>query len=70
MKISHLLFATLAALWGAGCAPITAVAKDRSVTLDGIRWETTMADAIRRAQSEKKPILLLQLFGRLDDAFC
>ena len=36
----------------------------------GVTWETSVARAMERARREGKPILLLQLFGRLDEEFC
>jgi hypothetical protein len=42
----------------------------KKVTLAGVVWEPSLAGAETRAKSEKKPILLLQMFGGLDDAFC
>jgi len=35
-----------------------------------IRWEKSFAAAKARAAKERKPILLLHLFGRLDDGLC
>ena len=36
----------------------------------GVVWETSFAQAKARATREGKPIFLLHLFGRLDDAMC
>ncbi len=36
----------------------------------GIRWEKSFAAAKARAAKERKPILLLHLFGRLDEGLC
>ncbi len=36
----------------------------------GITWETSLKNAIARASREHKPILHLQLFGKLTDALC
>ena len=60
------------------CADLAASAKERvadgpnaePAVIDGVRWETSLRDAKVRAEKENKPILLLQLFGRLDDEFC
>jgi hypothetical protein len=35
----------------------------------GIPWETSLADAQIKAKEQGKPILLLHLFGRLDQEF-
>ena len=36
----------------------------------GIRWLTSFEKAKQQALREKKPVLLFQLFGKLDDALC
>jgi hypothetical protein len=36
----------------------------------GVQWETSLTNAISRAKRERKPILHLQLFGKLNDALC
>src|SRR5258708_1505190 len=36
----------------------------------GITWETSLKSVIARATREHKPILHLQLFGKLNDALC
>jgi hypothetical protein len=41
-----------------------------AVTVAGIRWEGSIDLAKQRAAREHEPILLLQMFGRLDDEFC
>ncbi len=33
-------------------------------------WETSWDSALARAQREGKPILLLELFGKLDEKLC
>lgn len=33
-------------------------------------WETSWEAALNRAEREKKPILLLELFGKLDEKLC
>jgi hypothetical protein len=38
--------------------------------LAGVVWESSFAAAKARAEREGKPVLLLQLFGRLDEEFC
>ena len=35
-----------------------------------VRWENSFTAAKVRAAREKKPILLLHLFGKLDEEFC
>lgn len=41
-----------------------------TVNVAGIQWYNTLEAAKRQAQREKKPILHLQMFGRIDDAYC
>jgi hypothetical protein len=36
----------------------------------GIAWAASLDDARARAKREAKPVLLLHLFGRLDEEFC
>lgn len=38
----------------------------------GLHWERSLADAIAAAQSEEgeRPIVMLHLFGKLDEEFC
>ena len=36
----------------------------------GVQWETSWAAALAKARASHKPILLLHLFGHLDDEFC
>lgn len=43
-------------------APVTKLA--------GVEWQTSLAAATRKAEATGKPILHLQMFGRLDDAYC
>lgn len=43
---------------------------DMPVSSTAIYWEPTYAAAKRRAEREGKPLLLLHLFGKLDDALC
>ncbi len=45
-------------------------AVDMPVSSAAIYWEPTYAAAKRRAEKEGKPLLLLHLFGKLDDALC
>ncbi|MBM3461161.1 MAG: hypothetical protein FJX76_03570 [Armatimonadetes bacterium] len=33
-------------------------------------WRSSYPEALRVAAQEKKPVLLLQMFGRLDEEFC
>jgi hypothetical protein len=35
-----------------------------------IAWEKSLDAARARAQRENKPLFVLQMFGRLDEAFC
>lgn len=41
-----------------------------TVNVAGIEWHNTLKAAKQQAQREKKPILHLQMFGRIDDAYC
>jgi hypothetical protein len=36
----------------------------------GVRWESSFAAGLKRGKAEGKPVLLLQMFGRLDDDLC
>ncbi|MGI8922623.1 MAG: hypothetical protein ACR2HJ_01055 [Fimbriimonadales bacterium] len=40
------------------------------VVLAGVTWESSLAESLVRANRENKPVLHLQMFGRLDDALC
>ena len=44
-------------------------AKSAPIT-GGIRWLTSFEKAKQQALRENKPVLLFQLFGRLDDSLC
>jgi len=35
-----------------------------------VRWHATLADACAAASKSKKPVLLFQMMGKLDDQFC
>ncbi len=35
-----------------------------------VRWHATLADARAAASKSKKPVLLFQMMGKLDDQFC
>jgi hypothetical protein len=35
-----------------------------------VRWHATLADAQRAASASGKPVLLFEMFGRLDHRFC
>jgi hypothetical protein len=41
-----------------------------TVTVVGIRWYNSLEAAKQQAKREKKPILHMQMFGRIDDAYC
>lgn len=41
-----------------------------SASTSTIAWEKSFAAAKKRAAHERKPILLLHLFGRLDEDLC
>ena len=64
-----------AALVGAAALmqPVTANAAKPAqpkVSLAGLTWESSLQDALTKASLENKPVLHLQMFGKLDDAFC
>lgn len=40
------------------------------VTLAGVKWYGNPATAARIAAQQKKPVLVLDMFGRLDETFC
>ena len=42
----------------------------KRVTIAGVEWESSLEAAKAEARKSGKPILHLQMFGRLDDAFC
>ena len=42
----------------------------KSVSLAGTPWYSDLSIATKIAEREKKPLLILQMMGRLDDAFC
>ena len=35
-----------------------------------VHWHATFADACQAAQKSRKPVLLFQMMGKLDDLFC
>jgi hypothetical protein len=48
-----------------------APAKDYgTVQLAGATWLGSFDEAVRQARESGRPILHLQMFGRLDDAYC
>jgi hypothetical protein len=40
------------------------------VVIGSVSWTSSMPDAMSRAKAQGKPILHLQMFGRLNDEFC
>jgi hypothetical protein len=48
----------------------TPTPSSRTCTVAGVRWFEGIAQAKQVAAERRKPILLLQMFGSLDDAFC
>jgi len=62
------------ALVGAGTAPAPARPGadfvNPKVRPGKVRWHATFADAGAAARKSKKPVLLFQLMGKLDDQFC
>jgi hypothetical protein len=65
MRKTVFAFLTLALL-----ATVSIAAGTKRVTLAGVTWEPSLVNAEFRAKVEHKPILHLQMFGRLDDALC
>jgi hypothetical protein len=62
-------------------APTARVVKDRSApALDGfvnprvapglVRWHASLAEACARSSTSRKPVLLFQMMGKLDEALC
>jgi hypothetical protein len=49
---------------------IPAAPDAKSVTLAGKTWHGSLDEALAIAKEENKPVLHLQMFGKLDDAFC
>ena len=41
-----------------------------SVTLAGLTWYNSLDTALAKAKAEDKPVLHLQMFGKLDDDYC
>jgi hypothetical protein len=55
----------------AGTATTVSSAVSRAErTQPGIQWETSLKAARAKARRTGKPLLLLHLFGRLDEEFC
>ena len=46
------------------------IPRQATSAMGGITWEISFKSAIARASREHKPILHLQLFGKLNDALC
>lgn len=63
--LSACLLLAAGATYGALPAP-----KPASADHTGIRWEPSFAAACSRAAREGKPVLVLHLFGKLDEEFC
>lgn len=60
----------VAALSGGGSAPSDPSVRPTRTVVHGVAWEANFDAALARAKSEGKPVLMLQMFGRLDDEFC
>ena len=45
-------------------------ARPKVVELAGVAWYSDLTDAKKLAERDKKPLLILQMMGKLDDAFC
>lgn len=43
---------------------------ENKVQPGAVRWHSSMNEAIKASKFSKKPILLFELLGRLDDRFC
>ena len=41
-----------------------------NVEIAGATWHGSFDEAVERAMKEDKPVLHLQMFGKLDDAYC
>ncbi len=63
-------FATLLSLWMLVPAASSTAPGARATVIAGVVWETSFESAKKRAAAERKPILLMHLFGNLDDALC
>lgn len=55
---------------GAGIENAPAPPKSKKTLVAGVAWETSFEAAKQQAKKEGKPILLMQLFGKLDEEFC
>ncbi len=71
------LFCTMTAISGqaatVAASPATTLSSAASPaerTQRRIHWETSLKAAMARARRTGKPLLLLHLFGRLDEEFC
>lgn len=49
---------------------VVALIGPMSAVQGAAKWETSLDAALARARREGKPVLLLHMFGKLDDAFC
>jgi len=67
-KIAWFISSTTALVVGIGAA--AGVPKAATVTVAGVPWQNSFETAKALARSEGKLVLHLQMFGRLDDAFC
>jgi hypothetical protein len=63
-----LAVAAILAVGAGGDKPTSA--KSKKTLVAGVAWETSFEAAKEQAKREGKPILLMQLFGKLDDEFC
>ena len=63
MKCAGLIFATMAV--SAGFAASSGHAKKTMV--NGVGWYASFSDALTESKRTQKPILLLSMFGRLDE---
>ena len=74
MNMRQMVFSVfgLSALVAIGAAGDPSPEKnDSAVTVvAGVPWHTSIEAAMKRAKREGKPILHMQMFGKLDEEFC
>lgn len=57
-------------LVGVVLSTLAAQTEPLAVELAGVRWESSLEFARQRAQAENKPLLVLDMLGRLDERWC
>lgn len=72
MKIAHALSVVLASLFfsNVGNAIQVAALETNSVKPGLVAWHASFEEARAAAQLSRRPVLLFQLLGRLDEEFC